>query len=127
MASILKGDRISLPTATSDPSSPSQGDQYYNTTDDELRIYNGTTCNGVTFFTPFSAAGGTEYESGGYKYHKFTSSGTLVVAGDVGRNVEVLMVAGGGGGGRDDYSGGRGAGGGGAGGCLLYTSDAADE
>ena len=39
MVSTLKGDRISLPTATSDPSSPSQGDQYYNTTENALKIY----------------------------------------------------------------------------------------
>ena len=97
MAAKFGPDRISLPTATSNPSSPSQGDQYYNTSDDELRIYNGTTWNGVAFFQEFSAVGGTEYTVGGYKYHKFTSSGSFVVSGDAGRNVEVLMVAGGGG------------------------------
>ena len=69
---------------------------------------------------PFSASGGTVYTSGGYKYHKFTSSGTLSVTGIAGApNAEVLMIAGGGGGGRDDYAGGRGAGGGGAGGLIA--------
>ena len=70
---------------------------------------------------PFSASGGSVSTSGGYKYHKFTSSGTFTVTGDLGKTVEVLMVAGGGGGGRDDYSGGRGAGGGGAGGLISPT------
>ena len=65
----------------------------------------------------FTASGGTEYTSGGYKYHKFTSSGSLSVTGSK-SGVEVLMIAGGGGGGRDGYTGGRGAGGGGAGGLV---------
>ena len=64
----------------------------------------------------FYATGGTETTAGGYKYHTFTSSGTLNVTGSK-NNVEVLSVAGGGGGGRDDFPG-RGAGGGGAGGFV---------
>ncbi len=60
------------------------------------------------------ATGGTEYTSGGYKYHKFTSSGTFSVSGaPATATVEVLAVAGGGGGAQ--------SGGGGAGG-LKYVS-----
>jgi len=63
--------------------------------------------------TNMIASGGTETTSGGKKYHKFTSSGTLNVttAGDY----EYLIVAGGGGGGFD------GGGGGGAGGLLQSS------
>jgi hypothetical protein len=66
---------------------------------------------------PFSATGGTTYEPGnGYKYHKFTSSGSLVGTGDPQTGVEVLIVAGGGGGG--SYYGG----GGGGGGVVIASS-----
>ncbi len=49
MASSLKGDRISLPTATSDPSSAANGDMYFNTTATDLRIYNGSAWGNITF------------------------------------------------------------------------------
>ena len=61
---------------------------------------------------PFSASGGTETTSGGYKYHTFTSSGTLVGSGGSG-SVEYLVVAGG---------GGSSGGGGGAGGLRSGTA-----
>jgi len=54
------------------------------------------------------ASGGTETISGGYKYHTFTSDGTLTVSGS--GNVEYLIVGGGGGGGQSNRSGGGGAG-----------------
>jgi hypothetical protein len=59
------------------------------------------------------AAGGVITQSGGYTYHTFTSSGTLVVKEDL--QVEALLVAGGGSGGAG-YSGGGGAGG------VLYMA-----
>lgn len=62
-------------------------------------------------------SGGVEYTSGGYKYHKFTSSGTLNAYGA--KTVEILNVAGGGGSkGAAPY---QGVGGGGAGGLLYST------
>ena len=42
-----------------------------------------------------TASGGTEVTSGGYKYHVFTSSGSLVVSGGY-KNMECLMIGGGG-------------------------------
>ena len=45
--------------------------------------------------SPITATGGTVVTSGGYKYHTFTSNGTLTVT--TGGNVEVMLVAGGGG------------------------------
>jgi hypothetical protein len=67
--------------------------------------------------------GGTESISGGYKYHAFTSSGTLTVPSSQ-SNVEVLIVGGGGSGGTGSYGVGansNGAGGG-AGGVQNLTS-----
>jgi len=63
------------------------------------------------------ATGGTTYETGGYKYHKFTSSGTFQVTGGSLSSVEYLSVAGGG------CSGASGAypAGGGAGGLLYHS------
>jgi len=34
--------KIEMPQSSSNPSSPSAGDMYYNTTDNEVRLYNGT-------------------------------------------------------------------------------------
>lgn len=34
--------KMEMPQASSNPSSPSAGDMYYNTTDNEVRLYNGT-------------------------------------------------------------------------------------
>ena len=39
----FKSDRIEYPTGTSDPSSPSSGDVYYNTNDSKLRVYDGSS------------------------------------------------------------------------------------
>ena len=70
----------------------------------------------------FSASGGNaEYTLNGYKYHVFTSSGSLVTnAGTADDEVEFLIIAGGGGAGAGasvDF--GRGGGGGGAGGVRC--------
>lgn len=62
--------------------------------------------------------GGTTTTSGGYEYHSFTSSGTLV-AKNVSGNIEYLVVAGGGKGG---YQNGNHRGGGGGAGGLLSGS-----
>jgi len=43
MPSDLRGDRISNATGTSDPSSPSTGQMYFNSSTKDLRIYNGTS------------------------------------------------------------------------------------
>jgi hypothetical protein len=65
----------------------------------------------------FTATGGTIANSGGFRYHTFTTSGTFTVSSGS-ANVEVILIAGGGSG------GGRHAGGGGAGG-LLYQANVA--
>ena len=90
----------------------STGAVIYNTTEDALYFYEA----GVTSWFKvkdgtFSATGGTIVTSGGYKYHTFTSSSTLVVTGEK-SGAEYLVIAGGGGGC---------AGGGGAGGVLSAT------
>ena len=60
----------------------------------------------------FEATGGdaTYTPGNGYKYHKFTTSGSLVISAQEPVNIDVLVVAGGGGGGA--YYGGGGGGGG---------------
>jgi len=64
----------------------------------------------------FNAYGGTITESGGYRIHTFTGSGTFGVT-KGSKYVEYLVVAGGGGGGAGN--GAEGGGGGGAGGMLT--------
>lgn len=81
---------------------------------------------GFTSFTPIAATGGTITEVGGYRYHTFTSSGTLSVSslGTTTGSVEYLIVAGGGGGGaalRATVQ--RAGGGGGAGGYITGTTN----
>jgi len=75
----------------------------------------------------FLATGGTIYTQGGYRYHKFTSSGTFtVVKGST--TLEYLVVAGGGSGGNPNGFSGNGqytsSGGGGGGGVVngSYSS-----
>ena len=63
--------------------------------------------SGAVTGTP-TLSGGTEATSGGYDYHKFTSTGTLTVS--AAGVAEVLFIAAGGGGG-EDIGGGGGAGG----------------
>jgi len=103
------------PSYSSAPSSPSNGEIYYNTTDGVLygRVDGAWK---ALHFVPVEATGGTTYTSGNFKYHKFTSSGNFVVS--IGGSVEYLIVAGGGSGGGRYY-----AGGGGAGGLVSGTLD----
>jgi len=92
-----------------------------------------TISRSTTGLPPFIiATGGTEYLSGGYKYHEFTSSGSWVVksvppfisttaTGGLTANncIDVMVVGGGGGGGQQ---GGVFGGGGGAGGYVFVRS-----
>lgn len=92
------------------------------------KIRHNTTTGYIEYWDPaastwvgigaFQAIGGTITESGGYRYHAFTSSGTFqVLAGT--KTVEALIVAGGGGGG--STGGIQAGGGGGAGGYQATT------
>ena len=108
------------------PSSPSEGDIWFNSSASTvsgivtktMASYSGSKWEQMS--NRFSVTGGTITTSGSYTIHTFTSSGTLVVTGD--GTVDYLTVAGGGGGGKDDYSAGRGGGGGGAGGYRTASS-----
>ena len=66
---------------------------------------------GTSNYTAPSATGGTTYTSGGYKYHKFTSSGSFAVsnAGSSGA-IDFFFIAGGGAGGSNQGGGGGGGG-----------------
>lgn len=103
-----------LPSGTTAerPGSPSVGYTRYNTTLEQVEVYDGATWQTVRSF--FTATGGTTVDSGGYRYHKFTSSGTFQVT-KGSKAIEYLIIAGGGAGGH------RHAGGGGAGGVLNGT------
>lgn len=48
--------KMEMPQASSNPSSPSAGDMYYNTTDNEIRIYNGTNWARVGGTTTYNYA-----------------------------------------------------------------------
>ena len=89
----------------------------YNTTVNELQVYNGTMWK---IIGGMSGTGGTIADIGGYRIHTFTSDGTFTLIS--GGDVDYLVVAGGGGGGAakstaDQYN--PGAGGGGAGGVRT--------
>jgi len=102
-----------LPTIISltEPASPVAGDTWMDTTAGIMKVYSGTIWHQMS--NRFTATGGTITESGGYRIHTFTSSGTFTALAT--GNVDVLVVAGGGGG------GGNHGGGGGAGGLVQCT------
>ena len=106
---------LSLPNGTTAqrPASSVVGELRYNTSYEQLEMYDGSDWAVVK--SSFAATGGTITTSEGYRYHTFTSSGTLIVTkGSV--VADYLIVAGGGGG------GGRAGGGGGAGGYLFGST-----
>lgn len=39
----FKSDRVKLPVATSDPGTAEEGDIYFNTTDNKIKVYSGST------------------------------------------------------------------------------------
>jgi hypothetical protein len=103
---------LTVPTGTTAqrPATSLTGMVRFNTTTNKLEFYNGVLWIGVG---GISATGGTTTESGAYRIHTFTTSGTFTVIS--GGEVEYLVVAGGGSG------GGNVGGGGGAGGLLTGT------
>lgn len=108
---VADSNGIHVPQLSSDPSSPVEGQMYYNTTDDIIKHWDGSEW--LQMSNKFSASGGTETIVSGVKYHAFTTSGTFVA--DAAGTVDVLIVAGGGG-------GGGWGGGGGGGGVVDATS-----
>ena len=96
------------------PSSPTAGQQGYNTTLKQMEVYLGT--DWISMAGKLTATGGdTITTAGDYTVHTFTSSGTFTP--NKNGSVEYLVVAGGGGLGRATYYGG----GGGAGGFRTAT------
>ena len=89
------------------PSSPSNGDFWYNTDTTSFYFYDGSAWQLIK--QSFAATGGTITEASGYRIHTFTSSGTFTVTKGQ-AEVEYVVVGGGGAGGADD-GGGGGAGG----------------
>jgi hypothetical protein len=101
---------IKVPSGTTAqrPTSPVNGMIRYNTTLGATEEYRGGAW--VTLSAILTATGGTITESGGYKIHTFTSSGTFEITSGSG-DIEFLVIAGGGGGSGRDIGGGGGAGG----------------
>jgi hypothetical protein len=94
------------------------------TTVDAYGVESLGTVASVSVPTPPAAyaTGGTEYTSGGYRYHKFTSNGTLTVT--YPGPLEYMVCAGGGGGGDgENNAAGGGGGGGGAGGLVSGSAN----
>jgi hypothetical protein len=110
---------LKLPTGTTAQRPTAENGMIrYNSTEAEVEAYaNG---NWVPLAVVFTASGGTETTSGGYKYHTFNSSETFTVSAGT-KTVEYLIVGGGGGGGS------RHAGGGGAGGYRSGTFSASPQ
>ena len=108
---ILNGNSLALPRSTTNPSGFQAGQMYFNTTDNTIKIYNGSNWSAV-YDPPFTATGGTISTSGTYKIHTFTSSGTFTVTQGT-ATIEYLVIGGGGGGGTVSTvpGGGGGAGG----------------
>jgi len=109
-------------TPGSAPGSPTEGQIYYDSTSDTVKVRNATAW--VTVNNMFHGIGGieTEYALSGiyYKVHTFTTSGNFSVTGS--GSVDYLVVGGGGGGGGGNGSSGWVGGGGGAGGFLTAAS-----
>ena len=106
--------------ASSNPSNPTSGDVYYNTTLNRLLRYDGTSW--VFDDTGAIASGGITEEytksSVDYRSHTFLANGSFYLSDT--KSVDILVVAGGGGG-HGSYQS-PGGGGGGAGGFQTFTS-----
>ena len=111
--SIIEGTgflRLPVGTSAQRPASPVTGDTRFNTTENVIEIYNGTTW---VLIGKFVATGGTLTTVGGFKIHTFTSPGTFSVTGG-NASSELMVIAGGG-------SGGSGTGAGGGAGGVIYN------
>ena len=101
--------------SASAPSSPANGDVWYDTDDTKIQFYDGTAWQLIK--SAFAATGGTISDAVGYRYHQFNSSGNFVISKGT-ASVDYLIVAGGGGGGSGGGAGSGPRGGGGAGGMI---------
>ena len=106
--------------ASSNPSNPTSGDVYYNTTLNRLLRYDGTSW--VFDDTSAIASGGITEEftksSVNYRSHTFLANGSFYLSDT--KSVDILVIAGGGGG-HGAYQS-PGGGGGGAGGFQTVAS-----
>ena len=66
-----KSDRLGLPTGTSDPGSAEAGDMYYNTSENKVKYYDGSSWNNLQAPDPYLQGSGgtlTYYTSGNTRY-----------------------------------------------------------
>lgn len=92
-------DRITVPSSASAPSSPTEGDLYYNTTDKIFYYYNGTAWKGIDSPPTVSSLDVTEVDSaaGGNQTIVITGSGfgsgaTVTFVGNAGTNFHASTV-----------------------------------
>ena len=113
--STNSGVKLPVFTSSNRPTNPSNGMLIFNSTINNVEIWNGTTWTNFTNTSSISAVGGSSvYTQDGFRIHIFTGDGTFQVSSaSPGSSIELLVVAGGGGGG-SDMGGGGGAGG------LIY-------
>jgi hypothetical protein len=118
----LNGTTILTEPATTNPSNPVAGQQYYNTTSNLLKVYNGTSWKIVEILGDYNATGGTfkVFTSGNNDYlmHIFTESGFFTVTTTI-TDATVMLVGGGGSGGASAGDNDIGKGGGGAGAIVF--------
>ncbi len=98
--------KMPIGTTAQRPSTPATGMMRFNTDNSQMEFYNGAAWFGIG---GLSATGGIVVDSGGYRTHTFTTSGTFTVS--AGGTVQALVVAGGGGSGYGNNAGGGGGGG----------------
>ncbi len=100
-------DKVLLnPKATASAPSGTEGAMYYDSTTNELKVYD--TAWKALNIGGLGAWGGTRTVSGGYTFHEFTGSGTFTVVSST-LSCDIIVV-GGGGAGSIDHGGGGGAG-----------------
>jgi hypothetical protein len=110
--------------ASTEPGSPTTGDLWVNSSNQEVKVYDGaawvdpSNAGGIADAVISGTPTGTYTDAGiDYAYYEFTASGTLTV--DTAGFTDVLAVGGGGGGAVGTGSANVAAGGGGAGGHLY--------
>ena len=107
---LIDSGRIRVPNSSSAISSPNSGDIYFDTSENKLGVYDGTSFQYLA--ADIITSGGTKTQSGDTITHTFNSTGTFAFSGPS-TDITVKVLGGGGGGGAGSSSWAAGGGGGG--------------